>query len=252
MQRTVLLGLEGLVNRRFGETVYFHPDDFATTLGLDRPALNRALRVLTAELPIDYIPPFRGNAIRVIDRSRRPRDLEIDFAALEKRKQREYDKLERMIRYAQTRECRRSFILGYFGDASASRVHCGHCDNCGLGNGLAAPFAGVAIESAAGREVVLKVLSGVARAKRRFGKTVIAQMLTGSGSEKMDRWGLKRLSTYGILGEFRQPEVVQILDALGLRRLRRVPGSRPVPPGGQPDGTRLGSAQRTRRPSPSS
>lgn len=231
VQRIVVLGLEGLVNRRFGEAVYFHPDDFATSLGLDRPALNRALRVLTSELPIDYIPPFRGNAIRVIDRTRKARDLEIDFAALEKRKQREYDKLERMIRYAQTRECRRSYILGYFGDASASRLHCGHCDNCGLSDGLAAPHAGVPIDSAAGREVVLKVLSGVARAKGRFGKTVIAQMLTGSGSEKMDRWGLKRLSTYGILAEFRQPEVVQILDALassGFVEYQEVDRFRPV------------------------
>jgi ATP-dependent DNA helicase RecQ len=214
VQRIVLLGLEGLVNRRFGETIYFHPDDFAATLGLDRPALNRAIRALTSELPIDYIPPFRGNAIRVIDRNRKPRDLEIDFTALEKRKQREYDKLERMIRYAQTRQCRRSYILGYFGDASASRVHCGHCDNCGLSDGLAAPPSGIPIDTPAGREVILKVLSGVARAKGRFGKTVVAQMLTGSGSEKMDRWGLKRLSTYGILAEFRQPEVVQILDAV--------------------------------------
>ncbi|SIN81415.1 ATP-dependent DNA helicase RecQ [Singulisphaera sp. GP187] len=231
VQRIVLLGLEGLVNRRFGETVYFHPDDFATTLGLDRPALNRAIRTLASELPIDYIPPFRGNAIRVIDRSRKARDLEIDFAALEKRKQREYDKLERMIRYAQTRQCRRSYILSYFGDASASRVHCGHCDNCGLSDGLAAPHAGIPIDSAAGREVVLKVLSGVARAKGRFGKTIIAQMLTGSGSEKMDRWGLKSLSTYGILAEFRQPEVVQILDALassGFVEYQEVDRFRPV------------------------
>ena len=77
VQRIVLLGLEGLVNRRFGEPVYFHPDDFAATLGLDRPALTRALKNLAAELPIDYVPPFRGNAVRVIDRDRtaaRPRD----------------------------------------------------------------------------------------------------------------------------------------------------------------------------------
>ena len=77
VQRIVLLGLEGLVNRRYGEPVYFHPDDFAAALGLDRPALTRALRALTAELPIDYVPPFRGNAIRVIDRdaaAARPRD----------------------------------------------------------------------------------------------------------------------------------------------------------------------------------
>jgi ATP-dependent DNA helicase RecQ len=214
VQRIVLLGLEGLVNRRFGEPVYFHPDEFAAALGLDRPALGRAIKALTAELPVDYVPPFRGNALRVLDRQRRPTDLGIDFTTLEKRKRREYDKLDRMIKYAQTDQCRRSYLLGYFGDSSADEVHCGRCDNCAGSPESASARAGVAVDTEAGREVILKVLSGVARARGRFGKTTVAQMLGGSGAEKMDRWGLKRLSTYGILPEFRQPELTQILDAL--------------------------------------
>jgi ATP-dependent DNA helicase RecQ len=216
IQRVVLIGLEGLVNRRFGETIYFHPDEFASALGLERTALNRALKALVAELPIDYVPPFRGNAVRVIDRAKRARKIEIDFAALEKRKQREYDKLERMIKYCQTHQCRRSFLLGYFGDDQAAQVHCRHCDNCGRPDGQPGAPPGCSIDTPGGREVILKALSGVARAKGRFGKTVVAQMLTGSGAEKMDRWGLRKLSTFGILSDFRQPEVVQILDALGM------------------------------------
>ena len=217
IQRVVMTGLEGLVNRRFGEPVYFHPDEFAAALGLERAALTRAIKALVAELPVDYVPPFRGNAVRVLDRKKRSRSLEIDFAALEKRKQREYDKLERIIKYCQTGKCRRSFLLGYFGDTKAEEVHCGRCDNCGPIGDLAGPLASAAraIETPGGREVILKVLSGVARAKGRFGKTIVAQMLNGSGSEKMDRWGLKKLSTFGILGEFKQPEVIQLLDALG-------------------------------------
>ncbi|MGZ3414498.1 MAG: RecQ family ATP-dependent DNA helicase, partial [Isosphaeraceae bacterium] len=50
VQRTVLAGLEGLVRDRLGEPVYFRPDEFASALGLDRPALVRALKSLTAEL----------------------------------------------------------------------------------------------------------------------------------------------------------------------------------------------------------
>ena len=69
------------MNRRFGEPVYFHPDEFAATLGLERAALTRALRHLAGELPVDYIPPFRGNAVRVVDRKRRSRDLKVDFKA---------------------------------------------------------------------------------------------------------------------------------------------------------------------------
>ncbi len=213
VQRIVLLGLEGLVNRRFGEPIYFQPDEFAHALGIDRPALNRALKALTSDLPVDYVPPFRGNAIRVIDRERKTTQLQIDFAALEKRKRREYDKLDRMIRYAQTKKCRRAFLMGYFGDPSADRIHCGHCDNCEPST-LGASSAARPIATPAGKEVILKILSGVARAKGRFGKLTVVQMLNGSGSEKMDRSGLKRLSTFGILADFTQLELSQVLDAL--------------------------------------
>ena len=91
---------------------------------------------------MDYVPPFRGNAVRVIDRGRRSRDLEIDFQALESRKKQEYDKLERMFKYAQETCCRRSYLLGYFGDTETSR--CGRCDNCGgeLGLSLSPPPTG--------------------------------------------------------------------------------------------------------------
>ena len=228
VQLVVLRGVEGLVNRRVGESVYFQPDDFAAKLGLDRPALTRALKNLAGELPIDYVPPFRGNAVRVNDRSKRSRDLTIDFKSLEKRKQREYDKLERMVKYAQSTKCRRSYILGYFGDTNATE--CGRCDNCGPIEGPPRPQASP-IENEAGREVLLKVLSGVARGKGRFGKVAIAQMLVGSGSERMERLGLKRLSTFGILADFGQSEVSCLIDALtsaGLIVSKDVDRFRPV------------------------
>jgi len=218
VQRIVLLGLEGLVNRRYSEPVYFHPDELAANLGLDRTALIRALKALTAELPIDYVPPFRGNATRVLDRGRKAKDLGVDFGALLDRKRRELDKLDLMVKFAQGTGCRRGFLLNYFGDDRASDLHCGRCDNCdpaggagGAGGGAATPAA---IDTPAGHEVVLKVLSGVARTKGRFGKTMVAQMLNGSASEKLGRVGLKSLTTFGILPDFTQPELSKILDAL--------------------------------------
>ena len=211
-QRLVMQVLEGLVNRRFNEQVYFQPDELATKIGIERSALTRAIKALAADLPIDYVPPFRGNAVRVNDRSKRARDFRIDFKTLDKKKQREYDKLERMVKYAQATTCRRAFILGYFGDAETT--HCGHCDNCGLTEDRPGVSQARPIDTPGGREVILKALSGVARTKSRFGKTIVAQMLTGSNSEKVQKSGLANLSTFGILSDFRQPEVVQLLDAL--------------------------------------
>ncbi|WP_165224213.1 RecQ family ATP-dependent DNA helicase [Aquisphaera insulae] len=227
-QQIVLRGLEGLVRGRYGEAVYFRPDDLAEALGLERAALGRAIKSLTAELPIDYVPPFRGNAIRVLDRSKRPRDLKIDFTELEKRKQHEYAKLERMIEFARTNQCRRAFVLRYFGEKAelAATGACGNCDNCRPGQGhaaegLSAAGSATPIDTPGGRELLLKILSGVARAKGGFGKTTVAMMLTGSDSEKMSKSRLDRLSTFGILRDsgLTQKEVGDILDALAKARL---------------------------------
>jgi ATP-dependent DNA helicase RecQ len=54
--------------------------------------------------------------------------LEIDFEELAARRQAEYDKLERVIRFARARHCRQREILDYFGDPD--RRDCGRCDNC--------------------------------------------------------------------------------------------------------------------------
>jgi ATP-dependent DNA helicase RecQ len=229
VQRNVMQGLETIVGGRLGEPVYFQPDQLAFALGIERPALLRTLRQIATDLPVLYVPPFRGNAIRIPNRDLLFRDVPIDFVALAKRRNQEYEKLDRMINYARATHCRRAYILSYFGDSKAAR--CGRCDNCGPRSKRTA--AGAArVLGPAGHEVILKALSGVARAKGRFGKTVVAQMLTGSNSEKIARFGLSRLSTFGILNPpFKQAEVVKILEALavaGLVEDREVDRLRPI------------------------
>ncbi|MGO8749751.1 MAG: RecQ family ATP-dependent DNA helicase [Thermoguttaceae bacterium] len=53
------------------------------------------------------------------------------------------------------------------------------------------------------------VLSGVARTEQRFpcGKNLIAQMLCGSNSARMEKLRLNRLSTFGLLKHLTQPDV---------------------------------------------
>jgi len=62
--------------------------------------------------------------------------------------------------------------------------------------------------------VVKKCLSCVARMKGRFGKMRIAQVLTGSRLRVLEELQLNRLSTYGLLKQFTQPEILSLLDAL--------------------------------------
>jgi ATP-dependent DNA helicase RecQ len=211
-QELVLRALEGLARGRHREPVYFHPHEVAAALGLDRAAFGRAIRNLTEDLPIDYVPPFRGNAVRVLDRERRPRDLTIDFKRLEQRKRQEYDKLDRMFQYGYTTKCRRAYLLDYFGELR--RGQCGNCDRCG--DAGANVRAAQVIDTDAGREVLLKVLSGVARARGRVGKMMVADMLVGSGSARVEKLGLKSLSTFGVLANdgLTRQAIVMLIESL--------------------------------------
>ncbi len=53
----------------------------------------------------------------------------VDWELLARRRAVDMDRLDAMQRYAQTRACRRAFVLRYFGDPDV-RPQCGACDRC--------------------------------------------------------------------------------------------------------------------------
>jgi len=53
----------------------------------------------------------------------------IDWAAIDRRRRADLQKLDAMQQYAYTKGCRRGFVLRYFGDPAA-RPSCEGCDNC--------------------------------------------------------------------------------------------------------------------------
>lgn len=219
-RRRTLLAIEAIVGGRLGEPVYFRPDDAADRAGVDRAAFNRAMSRLAAELPLDYVPPFRGNAIRVIQPKKSARDLAIDYAQLETRKSEEYKKLDLMAGFANTRKCRRGYLLSYFGEHSAQAAKCRACDNCGIDMGVspaqsAPERTAVKLDAEGPRQVVLKTLSGVARTTGRVGKSAVVRMLFGSSDARIAKLGLDRLSTFGILKDqgLTRDEVSAILRA---------------------------------------
>ena len=128
VRRRVLQAVEKIVGDRRNELVQFRPQELAAALEMDQPAVAHALYELSESDWFTYVPPFRGRAIRMLKRDVPFEELEIDFAALEKRKAAEYDKLNRMVRFALSGACRQQEILHYFGEGEAGP--CNHCDNC--------------------------------------------------------------------------------------------------------------------------
>lgn len=103
-----------------------------------------------------------------------------------------------LMRYAEAGSCRHDFILRYFGDDAELLGGCGHCDVCerlGDGGGEDGPMSEEDVT------IVRKALAGVARARGRVGMKSVAEMLSGRANAKIKRWGLDRLSTFGLFKE---------------------------------------------------
>lgn len=216
LRRKVLRQAEKVVGDLRFEEVYFQPSDWAKSLDVQMPALSRTLRELAQLASLEYVPPFRGRAIHLPRRDLNFNDLDIDFATMEKRKEADYAKLHHVIEVATSKRCRQLEMLEYFGDPSAAA--CGICDNCDQ-VGAAGVAAGAwpttdASSDPAVVEATRMAISGVARAKQRFGKSLIAAMLGGSRSSKVTKWRLEKLSTFGLLRHLTQVEITQLLDAL--------------------------------------
>jgi len=193
------------LERIYGENqltngIQFLPAELAKRTDLSVDALRRCFLQIEAEGNITYIPPFRGRGLRVLKRVK-PEELDIDFQALKVRKAYELTKLDQVMDYATTEMCRRSFLLGYFGE-SAKGDNCRACDRCKMRE-TRTDSQGEGSDSM----LAVKALSGVARLKGRFGTGMAAKVLTGSKDRMLFQFRLQHLSTYGLLSDFTQAQV---------------------------------------------
>jgi ATP-dependent DNA helicase RecQ len=70
-----------------------------------------------------------GTGLYLADKSAALSKFKIDWALIDRRRSAELSKLQAVQKYAYTKDCRRGFVLRYFGDPAA-RPRCSGCDNC--------------------------------------------------------------------------------------------------------------------------
>ena len=144
-----------------------------------------------------------------IDKIGEDGDGEADPAQVEERKRRAREKLELVIRYAQTHRCRRQMILDYFGDDAL--VESCQCDVCRGGSGaVTIDQPGVVIPDEV-TTLVRQILSAIARLRGKFGAGVVAEVLAGASNERTMRWSLDQIPTFGALRAHSVKRIVAML-----------------------------------------
>jgi ATP-dependent DNA helicase RecQ len=115
-------------------------------------------------------------------------------------------KLEALVGLAETAHCRRSRLLGYFGESPVAG-NCGNCDNC-----LSPPIV------RDGKVVAQKLLSCAYRTGQRFGAMHLIDVLVGRMTERVTQFGHDKLSVFGIGSELNEKQwrgVMRQLVAMG-------------------------------------
>lgn len=151
--------------------------------------------------------------LNLIDQPRET-DLRIDFDELQRRRAIAARQLDQMTHYATGAACRQSYLVRYFSSAGNQPQKCGHCDACcGIPD-----YSSRAIEKIGISDdlviLIKKLLSGVARARGYWGTHAVAAMLRGSKAKKILNSSLAKVSTYGLLEDLRQDDLVLLLDLL--------------------------------------
>ncbi len=116
------------------------------------------------------------------------------------------EQLDLMRRYAYSGSCRQQAMMEYFGDAERLTRGCGQCDNCQT------PEAEPVDDHT--QETVRVLLSGAARLEGRFGSGQLTDLVTGSESQQIRRYGHEKLPTYGRLKDMNKKRVQAMIQAL--------------------------------------
>jgi ATP-dependent DNA helicase RecQ len=115
-------------------------------------------------------------------------------------------KLEALVGLAETTNCRRTRLLGYFGEIPQT-AKCGNCDNC-----LSPPLV------RDGKVAAQKLLSCAYRTGQRFGAMHLIDVLIGRMTERVKQFGHDKLSVFGIGRELNEKQwraVMRQLVAMG-------------------------------------
>lgn len=126
----------------------------------------------------------------------------------------QYAKLDRMLEFSSSTDCRTNLLLGYFGEYATKP--CGHCDNC-----LSPPV------KFDGSIIVQKAISAIIRSGEKLTLNLLIDVLRGSYRKEITALGFHEMKTFGagkdLSFRFWRNYITQMLDK-GLVRIDYVDG----------------------------
>lgn len=163
--------------REFGSTAFEQKlkidiEKIAGTLGINHNSVINELEYLSSRGLIELDKPTASAGVHIITPRVKKENLRIKMIDLLKQKSHAENRLEEMINYTFSKECRFRFMLKYFGE-EASSYSCGKCDIC----------IGSEEDHSINEFIESKILELLSEAESSLSTNKIVEILTGDSEE---------------------------------------------------------------------
>jgi ATP-dependent DNA helicase RecQ len=205
--------LRTISSEAFNREVDFDRARIIEKYNVKEKELEKIIKQMESAGLMTYEEAAKSNGVLLLQ-ERQPIDkLRIDFAAHDKRRKRAYSKLDIVMNYAATAECKRNFLLEYFQEDDVQGT-CGRCSSC-MATESPVKTVKLIIDGLSLNSVEKKILFGAKELNGRYGRTILAEVLMGKESEKLTNWGLTKAKSFGMLQEIKtRHEVIAEIDKL--------------------------------------
>ena len=197
--------------RHFGG-VLAHPvsctcEQLAAIAGLSVEQVERVLKNLDGQC-LHWTMPSPGRTIELLHPEQEEPDL--DFSELRRKREFELERLEEVIAYTKTRDCRQAYLISYFGEKTEG-WKCENCDLCCFSRREAPAERELSEQE---EDAVRAILHTVDAFSGRLGRGKLSLILAGTRRPEITRRGLDRSPMFGRLRRLKQNRILLYMKAL--------------------------------------
>ena len=179
-------------------------DAMAEICSLSSEQIRRVLNALNNDILL-WENSFSGRAIELVDPDKIEPD--IDDNELDQHRNYEQARLDAVVHYGSSRNCRQAELTGYFGEKQ-SQWRCGICDNCIGSSPEALQESGISDSDIRLALRAAELLNG------RVGAGKLAQILAGSRSAAIVAGNWHRNACFGALRKLKLARIEQLIRSL--------------------------------------
>jgi ATP-dependent DNA helicase RecQ len=202
LKETILLIIREFGRESFTKRIQISTRQLAEKFNLNPDELTENLTILNNMAVISYEKSFEKESIVLTSERVNVKDLRLDYKKILESYLNLQKKIDKMVDYVYSDECRFKFILNYFGEQDEN-YSCGKCDKCRTGTRISENIQQYV------QEVILRTL---AESERNLTENLLISIIKGS-AKSLDS---PAISTFGVCRSYTRDELKRILRRLML------------------------------------